>query len=202
MDRLSKMKWCLLGCLIVLLVFVAGSVFLPGALTDAVRGMASNGLTDRLTSFSAREDTRVEMVVERVGVSKIDLQPVVILREKDGDLLLPIWIGLLEADAISVMLEGVEVPRPLTADLLHSVLVRTGAKVDCIVVNDLKDNVFYATIVARADWRRMEIDARPSDSIALALRFKAPIYVERAVLDKAGIQPEQEKEKPTVMNLE
>ena len=206
MGRLSKVKWCLLGCLIIVLVFVAGSVFLPGALTGAVQWLASNGLTDRLTGSSEREvaqkETLVEMVVERVGVSKIDYQPVVILREKGGDLRLPIWIGLLEANAISVVLEGVEVLRPLTPDLLRSILDRMGASVDYIVINDLKDNIFYATIHVKSNWTRIEIDARPSDAIAVALRVKAPIYVEKAVLDKAGIQPEQEKEKYTVMYLE
>jgi len=206
MGRLSKVKWCLLGCLIVALVLVAGSVFVPDTLTNTVKWLANNDLTERLTGLSereaAQEDTLVEMVVERIAISKIDYQPVVILRQKGGELLLPIWIGPLEANAIAVVLEGVQVPRPLTSDLLHSILDRMGASVNYIIINDLRNNTFYAIISVDVDWRQMDIDARPSDAIAIALRVKAPIYVEESVLDKAGIQPEQETDKYTVMHVE
>ena len=122
MGRLSKMKWCLLGCLIMLLLLVAGSVFVPYSLTNAVKQVAENGFAYKLRVLSeqesAKKDTLVEMVVESVGVSKIAYQPVVILKQKGSELYLPIWIGPAEANAIAVMLDGVEVPRPLTPDLL------------------------------------------------------------------------------------
>ena len=206
MERLSKAQWCLLGCLTVILVLIAGSVFVPGSLTNAVKWVANNDFAGKLRGLSEleliQEDTMIEMVIERVGISEIDYQPVVILKEKAGDLLLPIWIGPLEASAISVVLEGVEVPRPLTPDLLCSILDRIGASVDYIVINDLKNNTFYANIVVNANWAQMEIDARPSDAMATALRVGAPIYVEKSVLAKAGIQPEQERDKQTVMYVE
>ncbi len=196
MGRLSKVKWCLLGCLIVVLALAVGSVFVPNRLTNAVNWVANNDFASKLRALAeqeqAQEDRLIEMVVETIGISKIDYQPVVILKEKDGDLYLPIWIGLLEANAISVILEGDEVPRPLTPDLLCSILNRMGASVDYIVINDLQNHTFYANITLNANWMRMEIDARPSDAIAIALRVGAPIYVEKAVLDKAGIQPDHE----------
>ena len=206
MGRLSKVKWCLSGCLIVVLVLIAGSVFMPGRLTGAVKWVANNDFTGKLRGLPerevAQEDTLIEMVVERVGVTEIDYQPVIILKEKGGEVYLPIWVGPLEANAISVVLEGIEVPRPLTPDLLCSILDRMGANVDYIVINDLKNNIFYANISANANWAQMEIDARPSDAIAIALRVGAPIYVEKSVLDKAGIQPEQETDKYTIMRVE
>ena len=206
MERLSKAKWCLLGCLIVVLVLVAGSVFVPNGLTNVVRWVASNDFAGKLRGLTereaAQEDTLIEMVVERIGISEVGYQPVVILKEKSGELYLPIWIGILEANAISMVLEGVDVPRPLTADLLCSMLDRMGASVDYIVVNDLQNQTFYADIMVKANWTQMEIDARPSDAIAIALRVRAPIYVEKAVLDKAGIQPEHERDEYTIVCLE
>jgi len=206
MGRLSKAKWCLLGCLIVVLVLIAGSVFIPGRLTSAVNWVANNDFAGKLRGLPerevAQEDTLIEMVVERVGVMEIGYQPVIILKEKGGELYLPIWIGPLEANAISVVLEGIEMPRPLTPDLLCSILDRMGVSVDYIVINDLKNHTYYANISANANWVQMEIDARPSDAIAIALRVRAPIYVEKSVLDKAGIRPEQETDKYTIMRVE
>ena len=202
MGWLSKTKWCLLGCVIVVLVLVVGSILVPGRLTNAVKWMANNDFAGKLRALSEQEtdqeSTLIEMVVETVGVSKIDYQPVVILKEKGGELYLPIWIGPLEANAISMVLEGVETPRPLTADLLCSIIDRMGARVDYIVINDLQDNTFYSSIALDANWIQMEIDARPSDAIAIALRVGAPIYAEKAVLDKAGIRPDRKTDKYTI----
>jgi len=202
MGWLSKTKWCLLGCVIVVLVLVVGSILVPGRLTNAVKWMANNDFAGKLRALSEQEtdqeSTLIEMVVETVGVSKIDYQPVVILKEKGGELYLPIWIGPLEANAISMVLEGVETPRPLTPDLLCSIIDRMGARVDYIVINDLQDNTFYSNIALDANWIQMEIDARPSDAIAIALRVGAPIYAEKAVLGKAGIRPDHKTDKYTI----
>ncbi|MFC1939259.1 bifunctional nuclease family protein [Chloroflexota bacterium] len=206
MGRLSKIRWFLLGCLIMLLLLVAGSVFVPYILTNAVKHIAENDFAGKLRLLSeqepAKKGTLVEMVVDGVGISKVDYQPVVILKEKRGELRLTIWIGPLEANAISVVLEKVEVPRPLTPDLLCSILDKMGASVDYIIINDLKNNTFYANIGVNANWRHIKIDSRPSDAIAIALRRRVPIYVEKSVLDKAGIQPQPEADKRTVMHLE
>lgn len=206
MGRLSKAKWCLLGCLIVVLTLAVGSVFIPDGLTNAVKWLANNDFACKLRAISEQEPdqkhTLIEMVVETVGVSKDNYQPVVILKEKEGELYLPIWIGLAEANAISVILEGGEVPRPLTPDLLCSIIDRIGVSVDYIVINDLQNHTFYANLIINANWMQMKIDARPSDAIAIALRTRAPIYIEKAVLDKAGVQPGQEADKYTIMHIE
>jgi len=206
MGRLSRVKWCFLGCLIILLVFVTGSFFMPDRLADTVGWLANSAPGDRIRTLAQPEDVNgdklIEMVVETVGLSKMEYQPMVVLKEKDGELYLPIMIGLLEANAISVVLEGTEMPRPITADLLCSIIDKIGANVEYIIINDLKTNTFYATIILSANWRRMEIDARPSDAIAVALRVRVPIYVERVVLEKAGVRPEQEIDKYTTMVTE
>jgi len=206
MGRLGKAKWYLLVCLIVLIVLVAGAVFVPGSLIKVVKWVAdsdfAHGLRGLVGQEADHEDTLVEMVVERVGCSRTELQPVIILREKQGELYLPIWVGALEANAILVVIEGVEVPRPLTADLLCSILARMGASVDYIVIDDLRDQIFYAKIIINADWRQMKIDARPSDAIAVALRVGAPIFVAEAVLDEAGVQPERGAGEYTIMHIE
>ena len=191
MKGLSNMKWCLLGYLIIVFILVVASVLMPYRLTDAIKWVADNDIAGKLRVLPEQavheEETLTEMVVESVGISKVNYQAVVILKEKGGEVSLPIWIGLLEANAVSVMLEGVEVPRPLTPDLLCSIVDRMGASVDYVVINDIQDQTFYADVYLQADWRQMEIDARPSDAIAIALRVKAPIYVTKLVLDKAGI---------------
>lgn len=137
----------------------------------------------------------VEMTVEGIRVSLMNYQRVVILKEKDADRYLPIWIGPAEADAIAVRLQEVAVARPLTHDLLRSVLEALGARVNCIIVNDLSNDTFYARIILDVDGRSVEIDSRPSDAIALAVRAQVPIYAEEVVLDKAGVLLDKEEEK-------
>ena len=206
MGRLSKTKWCLFGCLIIVFVFVAGSVFVPNGLTNAVRWVADNDFASKLRALpkqeEIQEDTLIEMVVESIRVSKINYQPVLILKEKGGDLYLPIGIGLIEADAISVVLEGVELPRPLTPDLLCSIIDRIGASVDYIVIDDLQNQTFYANVALHANWMQMDIDARPSDAIAIALRVKAPIYATKSVLEKAGVLPDREPDRYITLHVE
>jgi bifunctional DNase/RNase len=111
--------------------------------------------------------------------------PIVILKEADSQLFLPIWIGVFEANAIALRIEGVEPPRPMTHDLLRSMLEQLGARVEKIVISDLRDNTFFALIHLRREESSITVDARPSDAIALALRTNAPIYVLRTVMEKA-----------------
>ena len=111
--------------------------------------------------------------------------PIVILRDTQSQLFLPIWIGVFEANAIALRIEGVEPPRPMTHDLLRLMLEQLGARVEKIVISDLKESTFFAVIHVQQDGRSVGIDARPSDAIALALRVDAPIFVLRGVLDKA-----------------
>jgi bifunctional DNase/RNase len=130
----------------------------------------------------------VEMTIESIRVSLMNYQRVVILKEKDAERYLPIWIGPAEAEAIAVRLQEVQVPRPLTHDLLRSVIDSLGAQVVSVVVNDLASDTYYARIVLDVSGRSVEIDSRPSDAIALAVRARVPIYADESVLDKAGVK--------------
>lgn len=134
----------------------------------------------------------VELTIESIRVSLMNYQRVVILKEKESDRYLPIWIGPAEADAISVRLQEVAVARPLTHDLLRSIIDALGARVNYILVHDLSNDTFFAKIFLEVDGRAMEIDSRPSDAIALAVRVQVPIYADEAVLDKAGVRLHQE----------
>ena len=144
----------------------------------------------------------IEMTIDSIRVSLMNYQRVVILKEKLSERYLPIWIGPAEADAIAVKLQGVAVPRPLTHDLLHSAIDALGANVNSIIVSDLKNDTFYARIILDVDGRQMELDSRPSDALALAVRVEAPIYVEELVLDKAGILLDKETGKPVPQESE
>jgi hypothetical protein len=132
------------------------------------------------------------MTVEGIRVSLMNYQRVVILKEKEADRYLPIWIGPAEADAITVRLQEVSVPRPLTHDLLRDVLEKLGARVESVIVNDLADDTFFARILLSVNGERLEIDSRPSDAIALAVRVQVPIFADEAVLERAGVQLDQE----------
>jgi bifunctional DNase/RNase len=134
----------------------------------------------------------VELTIESIRVSLMNYQRVVILKEKDADRYLPIWIGPAEADAIAVRLQEVAVARPLTHDLLRSVIDSLGANVEYVLVNDLSNDTFYARIILALDGRTMEIDSRPSDAIALAVRAQVPIFADESVLEKAGVKLDQE----------
>ena len=144
----------------------------------------------------------IEMSIDSIRVSLMNYQRVVILKEKLAERYLPIWIGAAEADAIAVKLEGVTVPRPLTHDLLQSIIDTLGASINSIVVSDLKNDTFFARLILEVKGKSVEVDCRPSDSLALAVRTEAPIYVEESVLDKAGILLDKETGKPIVEESE
>jgi bifunctional DNase/RNase len=118
-------------------------------------------------------------------VDPIANTPIVILRDKDGQRVLPIWIGMFEANAIALQIENVAPPRPMTHDLLRNVIQDLDASVQKVVVYDLQENTYYALIYLSLRGDTVTVDARPSDAIALALRTRAPIFVEDAVIDNA-----------------
>ncbi len=134
----------------------------------------------------------IEVKIAGIQINLMSQYRVVLLKETTGDRYLPIWIGPYEAEAINLELQHVETPRPLTHDLLKNVIEALGGTVRYILVSALHDNTFYARIVVDVDSRRIEIDARPSDSIALAVRVQAPIYVAEDVMEQAGIVPERD----------
>lgn len=131
----------------------------------------------------------VRVIIDSIKVSLVSHHRVVILKEVEAERYLPIWIGPFEADAITTKLQGVEVPRPLTHDLLRSVIQEIGATVSHVLVSDLRDETFYGRIILELNGRRLEIDSRPSDALALAVRANVPVYVEDSVMLKASIEP-------------
>jgi len=135
-----------------------------------------------MTDASSSE---VRMEIKGLMLDPTSNVPIVILRDAASQLLLPIWIGVFEANAIALRLEGVETPRPMTHDLLRSTLEQLGATVREIVICDLKESTFFALIHVAVRDQELAIDSRPSDAIALALRSDAPIYALRHVLEKA-----------------
>jgi bifunctional DNase/RNase len=136
----------------------------------------------------------IEMTVESVRINLATQQRVVILKSTKQERYLFIWIAHPEAYAIAVELQGTASPRPLTHDLLKNIITELGAKIVSIVISDLIDEIYYARIVLDVAGRHVEIDSRPSDAIALAVRAKTPIYVEESVLDRAGVALEQGEE--------
>ena len=144
----------------------------------------------------------IEMVVDSIRVSLMNYQRVVILKERETSRYLPIWIGAAEADAIAVKLQGTSVPRPLTHDLMQSVIDALGGKVNSIVVSDLQKDVFFAKIVLNRDGEQVEIDSRPSDAIALAVRVQVPIYAEEDVLNRGGVWLDKDTGKPVAEDAE
>ena len=128
---------------------------------------------------------QIEMTIKGLMVDPITNMPIVILRDQEGNRVLPIWVGIFEANAIALQIENISTPRPMTHDLLRNVISDLHASVQKIVVCDLQENTFYALIYLSINGDTVAIDARPSDAIALALRTKAPIFVEETVIDNA-----------------
>ena len=128
---------------------------------------------------------QVEMTIKGLMVDPVTHMPIIILRDSEGQRVLPIWVGIFEANAIALQMENISTPRPMTHDLLRHVIEDLGGTVTKIVMADLRDNTFYALIHVDTPTGPVAIDARPSDAIALALRAQAAIFVEESVIDSA-----------------
>jgi uncharacterized protein len=142
----------------------------------------------------------IRVVVDSIRVSLLTQHRVVVLRETDSKRYLPIWIGPFEADAIAMAIQGHEPQRPMTHDLLKSLVVELEGQISHIFVSDIQDSTFFARIVIEQQGRTVEIDARPSDAIALAVRTEVPIFVEAHVLDQAGVFFDED-EQPSTADL-
>ena len=151
---------------------------------------------------------QIEMTIKGLMVDPVTNMPIILLRDADGQKVLPIWVGIYEANAIALQIENVSTPRPMTHDLLKNVITDMRARVQKIVVSDLKDNTFYALIYLDVNGDTVAIDARPSDAIALALRARAPIFVEESVIDNAkpfdpsGDKPDTDRLQKWLENLD
>lgn len=134
----------------------------------------------------------IEVTIDSIRVSLMSQQRIVILREKNAERYLPIWIGVYEAESITIALQEVEVARPLTHDLLKNIFNQLDARVLRVEVVALRDDTFYGNIVVETDGSTLNIDSRPSDALAIAVRTHVPILVARSVMDSAGIIPEED----------
>jgi bifunctional DNase/RNase len=135
------------------------------------------------------------MTVGGLTLDPVTKTPIVILKDSENKLNLPIWIGLLEATAMATELEGIKMARPMTHDLLRNVLGELGATVEAIEVTDLRDNTYFALVHLEVNGRRLAIDCRPSDAISIALRTKSPIYVAKKVLESSSVLQQMEDDK-------
>jgi uncharacterized protein len=140
----------------------------------------------------------LEMVIYGVSFDMVGKQPIVLLKTADGNKFLPIWIGHPEAAAILMKLQGAATPRPMTHDLFTDILSQLEARVVKITVTELRENTFYAQITVAIDGTEIEIDSRPSDAIALAVRADAPIFAAEAVIEESAIEFEHENEEEVV----
>jgi bifunctional DNase/RNase len=139
----------------------------------------------------------VEVVIDSVRVSLMSPQRVVVLRQTDLERYLPIWVGPYEAESITVALQEVEISRPMTHDLLKNLFTLLNSKISRVEILALKEDIFYGNIVAEIDGKIINIDSRPSDAIALAVRSHVPVLVSQAVMDEAGIVPENSIQEET-----
>ncbi len=127
----------------------------------------------------------IEMKIKGLMIDPVTQMPIIMLRDPKSEAVLPIWVGLYEANAIALQLEKISTPRPMTHDLLKNLMVQLQATVEKVVITELRDNTFYALIHLRQNGKALTVDARPSDAIALALRVDAPIFVAEEVISKA-----------------
>jgi bifunctional DNase/RNase len=133
----------------------------------------------------------IEVEIDSIRVSLMSAQRVIVLKAVNAERYLPIWIGHYEAEAIAIQLKNIEIARPLTHDLLKSVIAEMGGEVSHILVRELRDDTFFAHISVNLNGKQLEIDSRPSDAIALAVRVEVPIFVAEKVMEEAGIVPEE-----------
>ncbi|MPZ77014.1 MAG: bifunctional nuclease family protein [Deltaproteobacteria bacterium] len=145
-----------------------------------------------------KRDDAIQMSVGGLTLDPVTKTPIVILKDTDNKLNLPIWIGLLEATAMATEIEGIKMARPMTHDLIKNILGEVGCAVESVEITDLKENTYFALVYLNVAGRQVVIDSRPSDAIALALRTKSPIFVAKAVLEASSIlqQNEEGKESP------
>lgn len=149
-----------------------------------------------------KRDDAIQMSVGGLTLDPVTKTPIVILKDTDNKLNLPIWIGLLEATAMATEIEGIKMARPMTHDLIKNILGEVGCAVDSVEITDLKENTYFALVYLSISGRQVVIDSRPSDAIALALRTKSPIFVAKAVLEASSIlQQNEEGKEPPVENV-
>jgi bifunctional DNase/RNase len=132
----------------------------------------------------------IELKIDSLRVSLTNQQRIVVLKQVDADRFLPIWIGPYEAEAITIALQEIEVSRPQTHDLLNNIIALTGGRLTKVIISSLKDDIFFGTLLIEKDGEEIEVDSRPSDAIAIAVRAHVPILADAKVMEEASIEPE------------
>jgi bifunctional DNase/RNase len=196
MDRLRRTRWFLLGFLASFFIYLITVIFWPIGIynfTESLSEFVSPSIDD-----AALDGIYNEMIVESINVGMYDDPSLLVLKEKEGDLYLPILIGPLEAITISLTLNDVDLERPLTADLLCSLMSLTDTAINNIVIEKLEGTIFYASVYLVNNWEKKVLDARPSDAIAIALKMKVPIYVTKEILDMVGVSTKTEIYEQTI----
>ena len=158
-----------------------------GILLVAAIYFAGGALAEKTPSFSPGKKELLQVKFHQLVIDPTTMQPAVLLVDSPGERALPIWIGPFEANAMNAVLQGTQSPRPLTHDLLENIIRKTKGKVQRIVITHSKDGIYYATMVVEKEGTLIEMDARPSDSIIMALKFKAPIYVAKNLFQEMAV---------------
>ena len=161
-------------------------------MTERVEAASPSAVPERGRHYNQAQARMQEMVIYGVSFDMVGKQPIVLLKTADGNKFLPIWIGHPEAAAILMKLQGASTPRPMTHDLFTEMLQQLDARVSRIAVTELRDNTFYAQITISVDGSEIEVDSRPSDAIALAVRADAPIFAAESVIEESAIEFEHE----------
>ncbi len=146
-----------------------------------------------------KNQEKIKVFLQGIAMDPVSNSPILLLKEENGERILPIWIGVLEATSIAAKLENIKFPRPLTHDLMKNIFDELKIEVPKIEITDLRDNTYYALITLRVGDRELQIDARPSDAIALALRTNAEIFVNKEVFEKSQVITMPKEEKPEVV---
>jgi len=169
-------------------------VVATGLLLVILKIISGEILAQNVPSVPLEQKELLQVKVYQLGVDPVSLQPIVFLADALEERALPIWIGPFEANAIEAARQGTKPPRPQTHDLLENVIRKTKGKIQGVIITHSKDGIYYATMVMEKEGRMVEIDARPSDSIVMALKFKAPIFVSRNLFAAGAIPLGKEKE--------
>ncbi|MDO8634965.1 MAG: bifunctional nuclease family protein [Dehalococcoidia bacterium] len=187
MSRWGTVKLFLVGALMPVLMFSVLGLLMPSEMSNALDWLLNPDSTTRVkntqSDYEIDRDKFIEMTLEKVVIGTAETGPVVLLKEKNGKRYIPVSVGMSEARAIATALQGTKPARPLTHDLLRGVIAALGARVQFIIIEDLRDGIYYAKVILSDNGKTISLDSRPSDAMALALRSGAPVYASEKLLE-------------------
>lgn len=187
MSRWNTIRLYVVSGLIVVISFSVIGLLMPAKMDRAINWLFSSNSNSNtktlMADYQSEQDKIVEMTLEKLVVGTSETGPAVLLKEKNGKRYLPVSIGISEARSIAIVLQGAKPPRPMTHDLLRGVIDALGAKVQFVIIEDLKGGIYYARVILNNKGKTIEMDSRPSDAIALSLRTGTPIYAREKLLE-------------------